>query len=213
MCRLSVFVMVGQALGPCCAIWFLPSLMLTSSSLHHREVQWHVVQLCALWAFVHGEPHKILERFAPCCRLCQRLFPACLSLSQRSSPNSDDIQLPARASVPRGIAHSSLVSPLRFSLSCASLAASTRPKVFVACSPVHFATLRATARHHARKAIRDRRSVGVTVSVSFPDALFLHFSWDLSTFSAEGPISNAQKGTCLPEVLIQRSKSCVGKRS
>ena len=27
----------------------------------------------------------------------------------------------------------------------------------------------------------------------FPDALFLRFPWDLPTFSAEGPIPNAQK--------------------
>ena len=27
----------------------------------------------------------------------------------------------------------------------------------------------------------------------FPDALFLHVPWDLSTFSAEGPIPNAPK--------------------
>ena len=33
----------------------------------------------------------------------------------------------------------------------------------------------------------------------------LHFPWDLSTFSAESPIPNAQKDTFLPEVLIQRS--------
>ena len=43
----------------------------------------------------------------------------------------------------------------------------------------------------------------------FPAHCFLHFPWDLPTFSAEGPIPNAQKGTFLPEVLIQRS--CVGK--
>ena len=34
---------------------------------------------------------------------------------------------------------------------------------------------------------------------------FLHFSWDLPTFSVEGPVPNAQKGTFLPEVPIQRS--------
>ena len=45
----------------------------------------------------------------------------------------------------------------------------------------------------------------------FPDALFLHFTWDLSTCSAEVPMPSAQKGTVLPEVLLQRSKSCDGK--
>ena len=39
----------------------------------------------------------------------------------------------------------------------------------------------------------------------FPDALFLRFPWDLPTFSAEGPIPNAQKRRFWPEVLIQRS--------
>ena len=45
----------------------------------------------------------------------------------------------------------------------------------------------------------------------FPNALFLHFTWDLPTIFAGGPIPNAKKGTFLPEVLIQRSYSCVGK--
>ena len=47
-------------------------------------------------------------------------------------------------------------------------------------------------------------------TVIFPDALFLHFPWDLPKFSAEGPITNAQKGACLrgpiPKVLIMRWK-------
>ena len=121
--------MVGQALGPCCAIWFLPSLMLTSSSFLHREVQWHpcvesefhVVQLCALWAFVHCEPQcifistfwgetcsKTLERFAPCCRLCQRLFPACLSSFSAVKPQLG--RHPARGPGICPSGHRSLVS-------------------------------------------------------------------------------------------------------
>ena len=39
----------------------------------------------------------------------------------------------------------------------------------------------------------------------FPNALFLHFPWDLPTIFAGGPIPNAKKGTFSPEVLIQRS--------
>ena len=47
--------------------------------------------------------------------------------------------------------------------------------------------------------------------VIFPNALFLHFSWDLPTFSAEGPIPNAKKNTFFtrgpnPKVLIMRWK-------
>ena len=38
----------------------------------------------------------------------------------------------------------------------------------------------------------------------FPDALFLRFTWDLPTFSAEGPIPNAQKTPFLTRGLIQR---------
>ena len=38
-----------------------------------------------------------------------------------------------------------------------------------------------------------------------PNALFLHFSWELPTILAGGPNPNAQKGTFWPEVLIQRS--------
>ena len=34
----------------------------------------------------------------------------------------------------------------------------------------------------------------------FPDALFLRFLHVLPTFSDMGPIPNAQKGACLPEV-------------
>ena len=34
---------------------------------------------------------------------------------------------------------------------------------------------------------------------------FLHFPWVLPTFSAEGPIPNAQEGTFLTKVLFQRS--------
>ena len=39
----------------------------------------------------------------------------------------------------------------------------------------------------------------------FPDALFLHFPWDLPTILAGGPNPNAQKRRFWPEVLIQRS--------
>ena len=35
--------------------------------------------------------------------------------------------------------------------------------------------------------------------------------WVLPTLPAEGPNPNVQKGTCLPQVPLQRSKSCVGK--
>ena len=39
----------------------------------------------------------------------------------------------------------------------------------------------------------------------FPNALFLHFSWDLPTILARGPNPNAKKSTFSPEVLSQRS--------
>ena len=35
-------------------------------------------------------------------------------------------------------------------------------------------------------------------TVNFPNALFLHFSWDLPTILAGGPNPNAQKGTVSP---------------
>ena len=41
-------------------------------------------------------------------------------------------------------------------------------------------------------------------TVIFPYALFLHFPWDLSTCSAQGPIPNAPKCLFGPEVLIQK---------
>ena len=45
----------------------------------------------------------------------------------------------------------------------------------------------------------------------FPNALFLHFTWDLPTIFAGGPIPNAQKDTFFargpnPKVLIMRWK-------
>ena len=48
-------------------------------------------------------------------------------------------------------------------------------------------------------------------TVIFPNALFSHFPWELPTFSAEGPIPNAQTGTFFtrgpnPKVLIMRWK-------
>ena len=48
-------------------------------------------------------------------------------------------------------------------------------------------------------------------TVIFPNALFLHFPSDLPSFSAEGPILNATKGTFFtrgpnPKVLIMRWK-------
>ena len=42
-------------------------------------------------------------------------------------------------------------------------------------------------------------------TVIFPNALFLHFPWDLSTSLAESPIPNAQKYVFRPEVLFQKS--------
>ena len=39
----------------------------------------------------------------------------------------------------------------------------------------------------------------------FPNALFLHFPWDLPTIFARGPIPNGQKRHFSPEVLNQRS--------
>ena len=51
--------------------------------------------------------------------------------------------------------------PIRLSLSCESLAASTSPSVSIARTPEAFATLGAIARYFARKAIGDRRSVDV----------------------------------------------------
>ena len=83
----------------------------------------------------------------------------CLLLTGRAPTRATSSSRPG-ASVPRGVALSSMVSPMRFSFSCASLAASTSPKVFIACIPVDFATQ--TARHCARKAIGDRKSVDVT---------------------------------------------------
>ena len=45
---------------------------------------------------------------------------------------------------------------------------------------------------------------GPTLAI-FPNALFLHFPWDLPTILARGPNPNAQKRRFSPEVLIQRS--------
>ena len=46
----------------------------------------------------------------------------------------------------------------------------------------------------------------------YPTHCFFHFSWGLPTFSAERPIPNAQNRTFVPEVLFQKSYSCVNTR-
>ena len=79
------------------------------------------------------------DRRDQCCRPCQRLFPARLSLSQRAGSNAGNIQFLARRAP-------SIDKPMCFSFFCAPLAASTSPKVSIAC---------------ARKAIGER-SIGVT---------------------------------------------------
>ena len=43
------------------------------------------------------------------------------------------------------------------------------------------------------------------MSVIFPNALFLHFPWDLPKILARGPNPNAQKRRFSTEVLSQRS--------
>ena len=48
-------------------------------------------------------------------------------------------------------------------------------------------------------------------TVIFPNALFVHFPWDLSTFSAEGFIQTPQKALFLTDVHIRKSSSCMGK--
>ena len=110
-----VFIKMDQAPGSCCAVWLLSSLMLAESSLHNQKIQsypsmdaeFHVVQWGTLWVFVRREPQcflvashwgetcsRVSERFTPCCRLCQVLFPARQSPSQRSHPNTGNFRFP-----------------------------------------------------------------------------------------------------------------------
>ena len=100
---LNLFVKMSQAPGSWSAVRLLPPLMLAQSPLHHWEVlshpcvdaEFHVVQRSAFWSFIGREPQCLLipsqlgkacsrvgQGLASCRRLCQRLFPARLSLSQ-----------------------------------------------------------------------------------------------------------------------------------
>ena len=91
----------------------------------------HSVPSFALSHSAFSFPPILVERFTPYRRFCERLCPACLSHPQRClAPTRATSGSRPGTSVPRGIALSSMVSPMRPNFSCASLAASTCPKVF-----------------------------------------------------------------------------------
>ena len=102
-----------------------------------------------------GGSHRVAVSASGCFQL------VCLFLNGRVPTWATSSSLLGESSS-RGIALSSIERPMCFSSSCASLAAPTSPKVLVACGPVDLATLEAAARYCARKAIGERRSVGVT---------------------------------------------------
>ena len=125
LCMLSVFVQ-AKHLAPA-VIWFLPSLMLTQPQLHHEEVRSHpciagpsfTVSHSAVFLSDHlGETrlsgsHRITASASGC-------FPlVCLFLSSLAPNRATSSSRPG-ASVTLGIALSSMVSPMRFSFSCAS---------------------------------------------------------------------------------------------
>ena len=93
---------------------------------------------------------------------------ACLFVNGRT-PTQVTSSFLFEVSFCRGSALSWIGKPMFLSTVCAPLAASMCPKVSITPRPVDFATLGTVARYCAKKAIGERRSVGVT---SDPPAFF-----------------------------------------